>query len=80
MNQVKQHFLVVFLRNKSIILRIAIITILSVKRTDVRITYVSKFSGFIRRLVEDGHMTAANIQNAIDAARKAKQRYCCSSH
>ncbi|MEQ1311872.1 type IV-A pilus assembly ATPase PilB [Acinetobacter sp. XH1639] len=33
----------------------------------------SKFSGFIRRLVEDGHMTAANMQNAIDAAKKAKQ-------
>ena len=32
-----------------------------------------KFSGFIRRLVEDGHMTAANMQNAIDAAKKAKQ-------
>ena len=32
-----------------------------------------KFSGFIRRLVEDGHMTAANMQNAIDAANKAQQ-------
>ena len=32
-----------------------------------------KFSGFIRRLVEDGHMTASNMQNAIDAAKKAHQ-------
>ncbi len=29
-----------------------------------------KFSGFIRRLVEDGHITAANMQNAVDTAKK----------
>ena len=29
-----------------------------------------KFSGFIRRLVDDGHLTAANMQTAIDAAKK----------
>ncbi|HIQ34929.1 MULTISPECIES: type IV-A pilus assembly ATPase PilB [Acinetobacter] len=32
-----------------------------------------KFSGFIRRLVDDGHLTASNMQTAIDAAKKAKQ-------
>ena len=33
----------------------------------------SKFSGFIRRLVEEGHLPASNMQNAIDAAKKAQQ-------
>ena len=32
-----------------------------------------KFSGFIRRLVEDGHLPVSNMQNAIDAAKKAQQ-------
>ena len=32
-----------------------------------------KFSGFIRRLVEDGHITAANMQNAVDTAKKTQQ-------
>lgn len=32
-----------------------------------------KFSGFIRRIVDDGHIAASNMQNAIDAAKKAKQ-------
>ena len=32
-----------------------------------------KFSGFIRRLVEEGHLSASNMQNAIDAAKKAQQ-------
>ncbi|MDH0032774.1 MULTISPECIES: type IV-A pilus assembly ATPase PilB [unclassified Acinetobacter] len=32
-----------------------------------------KFSGFIRRLVEEGHLPASNMQNAIDAAKKAQQ-------
>jgi type IV pilus assembly protein PilB len=32
-----------------------------------------KFSGFIRRLVEDGHLSAANMQTAIDAAKKGQQ-------
>ncbi|ENX44450.1 type IV-A pilus assembly ATPase PilB [Acinetobacter sp. NIPH 2100] len=32
-----------------------------------------KFSGFIRRLVEDGHMPTATMQTAIDAAKKAQQ-------
>ncbi|NAS06054.1 hypothetical protein GPS47_10700 [Acinetobacter haemolyticus] len=29
-----------------------------------------KFSGFIRRLVEDGHMSASTMQTAIDTAKK----------
>ncbi|RZF52978.1 type IV-A pilus assembly ATPase PilB [Acinetobacter halotolerans] len=32
-----------------------------------------KFSGFIRRLVEDGHMSASSMQTAIDTAKKAQQ-------
>ncbi|ENU31589.1 type IV-A pilus assembly ATPase PilB [Acinetobacter sp. CIP-A165] len=32
-----------------------------------------KFSGFIRRLVEDGHMSASGMQTAIDTAKKAQQ-------
>lgn len=32
-----------------------------------------KFSGFIRRLVEEGHLPASNMQNAIEAAKKAQQ-------
>ena len=32
-----------------------------------------KFSGFIRRLVEEGHLSASDMQNAIDAAKKAKE-------
>lgn len=32
-----------------------------------------KFSGFIRRLVEDGHMPAPKMQAAIDSAKKAQQ-------
>lgn len=32
-----------------------------------------KFSGFIRRLVEEGHLSASDMQNAIDAAKKAQQ-------
>ena len=32
-----------------------------------------KFSGFIRRLVEDGHITVANMQNAVDTAKKTQQ-------
>lgn len=32
-----------------------------------------KFSGFIRRLVEDGHMSTTSMQTAIDAAKKAQQ-------
>ncbi|ENV10807.1 type IV-A pilus assembly ATPase PilB [Acinetobacter higginsii] len=32
-----------------------------------------KFSGFIRRLVEDGHMSTTTMQTAIDAAKKAQQ-------
>ena len=32
-----------------------------------------KFSGFIRRLVEDGHITAANMQNAVNTAKKTQQ-------
>ena len=31
-----------------------------------------KFSGFIRRLVEEGHLPASNMQNAIEAAKKAQ--------
>ena len=32
-----------------------------------------KFSGFIRRLVEDSHLSAATMQTAIDTAKKARQ-------
>lgn len=32
-----------------------------------------KFTGFIRRLVEEGHMTAENMQQAMSAAKKAQQ-------
>ncbi|APR71501.1 type IV-A pilus assembly ATPase PilB [Acinetobacter haemolyticus] len=32
-----------------------------------------KFSGFIRRLVEDGHMSASTMQTAIDTAKKTQQ-------
>jgi len=32
-----------------------------------------KFSGFIRRIVDDGHIAASNMQSAIDAAKKAQQ-------
>ena len=32
-----------------------------------------KFSGFIRRLVEDGHITAANMQSAVETAKKTQQ-------
>ncbi|MBJ9984120.1 type IV-A pilus assembly ATPase PilB [Acinetobacter sp. S40] len=32
-----------------------------------------KFSGFIRRLVEDGRVSAATMQTAIDTAKKSKQ-------
>ncbi|TXJ02106.1 MAG: type IV-A pilus assembly ATPase PilB [Acinetobacter sp.] len=32
-----------------------------------------KFSGFIRRLVEDGHISAANMQSAVDTAKKTQQ-------
>ena len=32
-----------------------------------------KFSGFIRRLVEDQHLSAAKMQQAVEAAKKAKQ-------
>jgi len=32
-----------------------------------------KFSGFIRRLVEDGHMSTTIMQTAIDAAKKSQQ-------
>ncbi len=38
----------------------------------------SKFSGFIRRLVEEGHLSASNMQNAIDAAKKGPTGYCGS--
>ncbi len=32
-----------------------------------------KFTGFIRRLVEEGHVSAENMRNAIEQAKKAKQ-------
>ncbi|MEG2724148.1 MAG: type IV-A pilus assembly ATPase PilB, partial [Acinetobacter sp.] len=32
-----------------------------------------KFTGFIRRLVEDGRMTAENMQQAMLSAKKAQQ-------
>jgi len=32
-----------------------------------------KFTGFFRRLVEEKHVSAATMQNALDAAKRAKQ-------
>ena len=32
-----------------------------------------KFTGFFRRLVEEKHVSAATMQTALDAAKRAKQ-------
>lgn len=37
------------------------------------VNFTPKFSGFIRRLVEDGHVSATEMQTAIDHAKKAHQ-------
>ncbi|MFX9719865.1 hypothetical protein ABTO99_06870 [Acinetobacter baumannii] len=42
-----------------------------------------KFTGFFRRLVEEKHVSAATMQTALDAAKRAKQDtvawLCCTN-
>lgn len=37
------------------------------------VNFTPKFSGFIRRLVEDNHVSAAEMQNAVDTAKRNRQ-------